>query len=59
MPMNPTTEKTCRGGNALHLMATGLQKGYGDPDWMTYKQASERRWQLGKGESFCCSLILF
>jgi antirestriction protein ArdC len=50
MPMNPTTEKTYRGGNALHLMATGLQKGYGDPRWMTYKQASERGWQVRRGE---------
>jgi len=50
MPMNPTTEKTYRGGNALHLMATGLRKGYGDPRWMTYKQASERGWQVRKGE---------
>ena len=24
--MNPTTEKAYRGGNALHLMATSLQK---------------------------------
>ena len=50
MPMNPTTAKGYRGGNALHLMATGLQRGYGDPRWMTYKQASERGWQVRKGE---------
>ena len=50
MPMNPTTNKTYRGGNALHLMATSLQKDYGDPRWMTYKQASERGWQVRKGE---------
>jgi antirestriction protein ArdC len=30
MPMNPTTSKTYRGGNALHLMTTGLRKGYAD-----------------------------
>lgn len=30
MPMNPTTGKTYRGGNAIHLMATGLHIGYGD-----------------------------
>ena len=35
MPMNPTTEKVYRGGNAIHLMATGLRKGYDDPRWMT------------------------
>ena len=31
MPMNPTTGKTYRGGNAIHLMATGLRRDYGDP----------------------------
>jgi len=50
MPINPTTSKTYRGGNALHLMATGLRKGYADPRWMTYRQASERGWQVRQGE---------
>jgi antirestriction protein ArdC len=50
MPMNPTTEKVYRGGNAIHLMATGLRKGYDDPRWMTYKQAAESGWQVRKGE---------
>ena len=48
--MNPTTGKTYRGGNAIHLMATGLHKGYGDPRWMTYRQAAEHGWQVRKGE---------
>ena len=50
MPMNPTTNKTYRGGNAVHLMATGLRKGYADPRWMTYRQASEGGWQVRQGE---------
>ena len=50
MPMNPTTGKSYRGGNAIHLMSAGLRKGYGDPRWMTYKQASEHGWQVRKGE---------
>jgi antirestriction protein ArdC len=50
IPMNPTTDKAYRGGNAVHLMATGLQCGYDDPRWMTYKQASENDWQVKKGE---------
>src|SRR5258708_17878107 len=50
MPMNPTTDKPYRGGNAIHLMATGLQKGYEDPRWMTYKQAADHGWQVRKGE---------
>src|SRR6266851_10326433 len=50
MPMNPTTVKAYRGGNAIHLMATGLQRGYGDPRWMTYRQAAGFAWQVRKGE---------
>lgn len=50
MPMNPTTDKAYRGGNAIHLMATGLQRGYDDPRWLTYKQAQERGWQVRRGE---------
>ena len=50
MPMNPTTGKVYRGGNALHLMATGLSRGYGDPRWMTYRQATALAWQVRKGE---------
>jgi antirestriction protein ArdC len=50
IPMNPTTERAYRGGNAIHLIATGLQKGYQDPRWMTYKQAAARGWQVRRGE---------
>jgi antirestriction protein ArdC len=50
MPINPTTGKAYRGGNAIHLMATGLRRGYGDPRWMTYRQAAELTWQVRKGE---------
>ncbi len=50
MPNNPTTEKAYRGGNAIHLMATALRRGYDDPRWMTYKQASDQGWQVRKGE---------
>jgi antirestriction protein ArdC len=50
MPFNPTTDKAYRGGNAVHLMATGLAQGYEDPRWMTYKQAAENGWQVRKGE---------
>jgi antirestriction protein ArdC len=39
LPLNPTSARVYRGGNAIHLMATGLQRGYADPRWMTYKQA--------------------
>jgi antirestriction protein ArdC len=50
MPKNPTTDRSYRGGNALHLMATALQRGYNDPRWMTYKQASDQGWQVRRGE---------
>src|SRR5437879_1902553 len=50
MPMNPTTGKAYRGGNAIHLMAMGLRRGYGDPRWMTYRQAASLAWQVRKGE---------
>ena len=38
IPFNPTSERAYRGGNAIHLMATGLQRGFEDSRWMTYKQ---------------------
>ena len=50
IPLNPTTGKAYRGGNAVHLMVVGLQRGYEDPRWMTYKQAAEEGWQVRKGE---------
>jgi antirestriction protein ArdC len=50
MPVNPTTGRNYRGGNALHLMATALLRGYNDPRWMTYKQASDQGWQVRRGE---------
>ena len=50
MPFNPTSERAYRGGNAIHLMATGLQRGYEDPRWMTYKQAADSGWQVRRGE---------
>jgi antirestriction protein ArdC len=50
MPFNPTSEKPYRGGNSVYLMATALIRGYGDPRWMTYKQAAEQGWQVRKGE---------
>jgi antirestriction protein ArdC len=50
MPFNPTTDRAYRGGNAIHLMAIGLSRGYEDPRWMTYKQAAENGCQVRKGE---------
>src|ERR1051326_2963179 len=46
MPMNPTAGKAYRGGNAIHLMATSLLRGYGDPRWMTYSQEAVLGWPV-------------
>jgi antirestriction protein ArdC len=50
MPFNPTTEKLYRAGNAIHLMTVGVTHGYGDPRWMTYRQARENGWYVREGE---------
>lgn len=50
MPMNHVTKKPYRGGNALHLMVTAMDRGYDDPRWMTYKQAADNKGQVRKGE---------
>jgi antirestriction protein ArdC len=50
MPMNPTSGKSYRGGNALQLMVAGMRGGYEDPRWITYRQAQENDWQVRKGE---------
>lgn len=50
LPFNPTTEKSYRGGNALHLMAVGTRRGFDDPRWLTYKQAAASGWQVRAGE---------
>jgi antirestriction protein ArdC len=50
LPVNPTTDRAYRGCNAVHLMATALQRAYNDPRWMTYKQAAENDWQVRNGE---------
>lgn len=46
LPMNPTTGNRYRGGNALQLM----MREYGDPRWMTYRQAQQAEAQVRKGE---------
>jgi antirestriction protein ArdC len=50
LPFNPTSGKTYRGGNAIHLMAMGSRHGYEDPRWLTYRQAQENGWQVRRGE---------
>jgi antirestriction protein ArdC len=50
LPQNPTSNRPYRGGNAIHLLAVGLKRGYEDPRWLTYRQAQEQGWQVRKGE---------
>src|ERR1700756_5675310 len=50
MPINPTSERLYRGGNAIQLMATAVMRGYDDPRWLTYRQAQEKGWQVRQGE---------
>ena len=65
VPLNPTAGKVYRGGNAIHLMATGIRRASEDPRWMTYRQAAKQGWQVrlvGNPEHFtqsceqCCAL---
>ncbi len=50
MPLNPTSGKSYRGGNAIHLMVVGMRNGYEDPRWLTYRQAQENGWHVRRGE---------
>jgi antirestriction protein ArdC len=50
MPVNPTSQRLYRGGNAMQLMATAVMRGYDDPRWLTYRQAQQNGWQVRQGE---------
>jgi len=50
MPQNATTGVRYKGINTLLLGMSPLAFCSGDPRWCTYKQASERGWQVKKGE---------
>lgn len=45
LPYNPTTGKEYRGMNSMWL----VMQGYGDPRWMTYRQASAEGAQVKRG----------
>ena len=49
-PFNPTTGKRYHGINVLLLGMDMRAFATGDPRWMTYQQASEKKWQVRKGE---------
>lgn len=49
-PVNPVSNTTYRGVNCLWLWLTMIERGYDDPRFMTFKQASEKGWSIKKGE---------
>jgi antirestriction protein ArdC len=49
-PFNPVTNKRYHGINVLILGMDARAFQSGDPRWMTYQQASEKQWQVRKGE---------
>ena len=49
-PFNPVTGNCYHGVNVLILGMDMRAFQSGDPRWMTYQQAQEKRWQVRKGE---------
>ena len=50
LPLNPVSNRRYRGGNLLNLWLTSMNRGWNDPRWMTYKQATEQGAQVRRGE---------
>ena len=50
VPQNAVTGRKYHGLNALWLSYLAEKQGWTDPRWATYKQASEKGWQVRKGE---------
>lgn len=48
MPVNAITDNRYRGLNAFWLYMTAEDRGYKDPRWCTYMQASDKGWQVKK-----------
>lgn len=49
-PKNTVSGKTYRGVNRFYLTLVAMVKGYDDPRWCTFKQASDKGWKIRKGE---------
>lgn len=47
-PINATTHTPYRSGNALWLAVNMQVKGFKDPRWCTFKQASDKGWKIKK-----------
>jgi antirestriction protein ArdC len=49
-PVNAVSQRAYKGCNIAYLLYADAVHGYGDPRWVTYKQAQENGWQVRKGE---------
>lgn len=49
-PVNAVTNTGYHGLNAFWLHMTAAGRGYQDPRWCTFKQASDKGWKIKKGE---------
>lgn len=47
---NALSGRRYRGVNAAWLWAVAMEKGYEDPRWCTFKQATDQGWKIRKGE---------
>ncbi len=50
LPRNAVSGRSYGGGNRLMLMMQGMDKGYADPRWLTFKQAQSLGGSVTKGE---------
>lgn len=50
LPRNAVSGRTYSGGNRLMLMMQGMDKGYADPRWLTFKQARNLGGTVNQGE---------
>lgn len=50
MPRNAVTGKDYRGGNRLILLMEGVDRGYADSRWLTFKQSRDLGGGVNKGE---------
>ena len=48
-PYNPLSKAVYRGGNRFRLMVAAQEKGFKDPRWLTFKQASENNMKIKPG----------
>ena len=49
-PVNGTSNRPYNGFNRIMLALEANSKGYQDPRWCTYRQASKKGWQVKRGE---------